>query len=596
MFFDAPLPNSETLADALTFHAFEIESVENDILDVKVTPNRGHDCLCHRGIAQEVSAILNLPMKYDPLRAPAELLPVTDAVSIDIQEPALCARYIAGYVRNVKVAPSPEWLRKRLEEIGQRSINNVVDATNFVMFNLGQPLHAFDASKLSDRGLTSRTEGIEVKPRYAIAVRKAKEGERVVALDGKDYTLADTMLVIADGHTDLPIGIAGVKGGAPAAITEETEHIVIESANFDGVSVRKTAQALKLRTDASQRFEQVISPELAAYGMKAVVELILHLAGGEFVGFVDDYEKKAAIRSVSVTLPKINRVLGTKLHEKDAEGAFERLGFAYENAGETYTIFVPFERLDLRIPEDLVEEVARIVGYERVPATELSPFTRRPDVNANFNSAEHAREALVAKGYSEVFTSVFAEKGDRVVANKVDGVRPYLRRTLVDNLKDAYERNSRVKDLLGLKGIRLFEIGTVWQKGNEVTMLGIADEKGVREEALPVIAANEYAPFPTSAAARYQPFSKYPFIVRDISMWVPDTDDARGEVIRIFGTHGGDLLRHVVLFDQFKRDGKNSLGFRLVFQSFDRTLTDFEANERMESITNTIKERGWEVR
>src|SRR3989338_505739 len=255
-FFDAPLPDAQTLADALTFHAFEIDSIEQVegsrtsltsltdwVLDVKVTPNRGHDCLSHRGIAKELSAILKIPLVNDPLSSRSDLLPKTTEVTVDIQRTVLCKRYIAGYIKGVTVGPSPQWLKARLEAVGQRSINNVVDATNFVMFNTGQPLHAFDAGKLGS---------------LALGVRLAKDGEVMEALDKKKYTLKDSMLVITAG--DEPVGIAGVKGGMPAAIDESTKDIVIESANFDGVSVRKTAAALKLRTDASTRFEQVISP------------------------------------------------------------------------------------------------------------------------------------------------------------------------------------------------------------------------------------------------------------------------------------------------------------------------------------------------
>jgi phenylalanyl-tRNA synthetase beta chain len=584
-YFDQPLPDSAALGDALTFHAFEIEGIENNILDVKITPNRGHDCLCHRGIAKEVSAILELPMKMDPLRDTFELAPATNMVSVEIKEPALCHRYVAGYIRNVKVGPSPEWLKLFFESIGQRSINNVVDATNFVMFNLGQPLHAFDAGKLSDRDET-----------YAITVRKAKEGERMVALDGKEYTLGDSMLLIVDGHTDMPIGIAGVKGGAPATITHETENIVIESASFDGISVRKTAQALKLRTDASQRFEQVLSSELAGIGMYAVARLIIELTGGELVGFADDYEQKPEKRTVSVSLAKINRVLGTKLHEGDIEQAFGRLQFAYAREGDVFNVFIPFERLDLVIAEDLIEEVGRIVGYDKVPAVELPAFPKQPEVNANFYSAEHAREDLVAKGYSEVFNSVFADKGDRVVANKVDGIRPYLRSTLTDGLRDAYARNDRTKEILGLQEVRLFEIGTVWQKGTEVAMLGIADKSGVGERPLEIISADRYEDLPVSQTERYRPFSKYPFIVRDIAMWVPKNANSFTDVITIFGDHSQGLLQHVDLFDQFEKDGRVSYAFHLVFQSFDRTLTDVEVNAIMRTITDRVTAKGFEVR
>ncbi|HUO50844.1 MAG TPA: phenylalanine--tRNA ligase subunit beta [Candidatus Paceibacterota bacterium] len=585
-FFDAQLPDAKAIAEALTFHAFEIESVENDVLDVKITANRGHDCLSHRGIAKELAAILNIPLSNDRLDTPAELSPHTDRVSVDIREQDLCPRYIAGYIRNVKVGSSPEWLRERLEALGQKSINNVVDATNYVMFHLGQPLHAFDAGKLSDRDGT-----------YAIAVRRANDGEKIVTLDGKEYTLASSMLLITDAHSEMPIGIAGVKGGAPAAIDEDTTDIIIESANFNGVSVRKTSQMLKLRTDASSRFEQVISPEMAAYGMRAVVQRILELAGGELVGFVDEYPKPQQQKTVSVSLEKINRVLGTQFSADDVADVFTRLMFSFSEKDGVFTVQPPFERLDLVIPEDLVEEVGRIIGYDHVAADQLPPISKAPAINQNFYSAERAREDLIAKGYSEVFTSVFAENGDRVVANKVDGVRPFLRSTLVDGLKDAYERNMRTKELLGLKEVRIFEIGTVWKGGTEVTMLGLADTSGVREEEVPIVnAPDHYDNLPVSQAVRYQPFSKYPFIVRDISMWVPDNAQSFTEVVQIFAEHAQGLLRHVDLFDQFQKGDRISYAFHLVFQSFDRTLTDAEVNAIMETISHSVTQKGFEVR
>ena len=328
-FFDAPLPEAAVLADALTFHAFEIDGIEkageDAVLDVKVTPNRGHDCLSHRGIAKEISAILKIPFANDPLAVRPALAPVTTEMSVQIDS-NLCKRYITGYIKGVKVGPSPAWLKERREAVGQRSINNVVDATNFVMFNTGQPLHAFDAHNLWE-GLTFPTDG-KVRPSQAIGVRLAKEGEVMEALDKKKYTLKDSMLIITAG--DAPVGIAGVKGGMPAAIDESTKDIVIESANFDGASVRKTAQALKLRTDASTRFEQGLSPELAAYGMAGVVELIQKLAGGTLAGFVDVYPEPQKPLFANVTVEKVNKVLGTTLTGADIADAFARLELPYK--------------------------------------------------------------------------------------------------------------------------------------------------------------------------------------------------------------------------------------------------------------------------
>ncbi|MHB1086839.1 MAG: phenylalanine--tRNA ligase subunit beta [Minisyncoccota bacterium] len=595
-FFDSPLPESAELSEALTFHAFEIESIENDVLDVKVTANRGHDCLSHRGIAKELSAILEKPLRSDPLRQQPDLSQRTDTVEVRIEEPSLCKRYIAGYIRGVQVGSSPEWLQKALESVGQRSINNVVDATNYVMFNLGQPLHAFDAGRLIEK------DGV-----YSIKVRKAKSEERMVALDEKEYTLSDSMLVIADARADSAIGIAGVKGGAPASITQETSDIIIESANFEGVSVRKTAAALKLRTDASSRFEQAISQEIAAYGMRAVADLILELAGGELVGFVDEYPVTQEKMTASVSVSHINKVLGTSFSAPEIVRIFERLDLAHAQTGDTFEVHAPFERLDLSIPEDVVEEVARIAGYEHVPTVELPPLSTPVEVNAGFARSERIRAFLCSLGFSEVFTSVFTTKGDRVVLNKVDGVKPHLRRSIAESLQEALERNIRNKDLLGLAQVKIFEIGTVWKGGIEETEVEIAVEnvkgqkkteeykKLVEEHLVEYGAGESYEDLPFTGALRYEPFSKYPFIVRDIALWVPDGTQA-DEVLDVIRDASGALLARSALFDEFTKEGRTSYAFRLVFQSFDKTLTDQEANERMESVNTAVTVKGWQVR
>ena len=570
------------MADALTFHAFEIDGVEkvgnDDVLDVKVTPNRGHDALSHRGIAKELSAILKLPLANDPFAVRPLLAPVTTDVSVELSS-KLCKRYIAGYIKGVKVGPSPEWLKTRLEAVGQRSINNVVDATNFVMFNIGQPLHAFDAGKLGS---------------LKIGVRAAKDGEVMVALDKKSYTLNGSMLVIT--AADAPVGIAGVKGGMPAAINETTKDIVIESANFNGVSVRKTAQALKLRTDASTRFEQVLSPEVAAHGMQAVAALIVELAGGELAGFVDVYPELQKPMFANVTVEKINTVLGTALTGADIADTFARLGFAYKEEVGVFEVQAPFERLDISIPEDLIEEVARITGYDKIPSTPLDEARGKPPVNPNFYAAEKAREELVAKGYSEVYTSVFADKGERMVLNKVDSVRPYLRDSLLPGLADALAKNKVNKDLLGLKEVKLFEVGTVWKGGKELVTLGMIGEKeAAKEIPLKPVVADKYEALPLSTATRFEPFSKYPYIVRDIAMWVPSTTNEQ-QVQQTIKEGAGELAHKVMLFDRFEKAGKTSLAYRIIFQSFDRTLTEGEVNQSMANLSAILVDKGFEIR
>ncbi|QQG37833.1 MAG: phenylalanine--tRNA ligase subunit beta [Candidatus Kaiserbacteria bacterium] len=593
-YFEAPLPSAEQLADALTFHAFEIESVEkvgsDDVLDVKVTPNRGHDCLSHRGIAAELSAILEIPLnaERDPLAKLPDLSQKTDAVKVLIDDTNLCKRFTAAYITGITVGPSPEWLVEALHAVGQKTINNVVDATNLVMFNTGQPLHAFDARRLTQ------------KDGYFLHVRSAKSGEKMLGLDDKQYALTPSTLLIADGHTKEAVSIAGIKGGKPTGIDETTVDVILEAANWDGPMIRKTSQALKLRTDASDRFQQIISPELCAYGLRQTVDLVAAIAGGELHGFVDEYPAPQERKTVSVSLEKINKVLGTNLDASEVESVFRKLALTYRNKNGEYAIDVPFQRLDLNPPaggpEDLIEEVGRIVGYEKVPATPLPPFSKKPEINAHFYAAERVREDFVSKGYSEVYTSVFAEKGERAVLNKVGGERPYLRTTLVDGLREALERNARSRDLLGLKEVKLFEIGTVWKGGKELTMVGSADSSGMKEALLQAMAAERYDDLPISQTERYQPFSKYPFIVRDISMWVPDTSNSFTEVISLFAAHSQGLLRHVELFDQFKKEGRVSYAFRLVLQSFEKTLTDEEANAVMDRVQKELAAKGFEIR
>ncbi|MDO8517872.1 MAG: phenylalanine--tRNA ligase subunit beta [bacterium] len=575
-FFDVELPSTEELADGLMFHVFEVEGVEkvgdDDVIDLKVL-QRGHDCLSHRGVAKELSAIFTIPLAHDPLTHPPaggpDLSPKAKPsdLSVSIQRTDLCKRYVAGYIKGVVVKESPQWLQERLQAIGQKSINNIVDATNFVMFNLGQPLHAFDAGKLQNNN------------GYKIEVKN--EGNT---------------LLIVDGTNGTTLGVAGVKGGPESLITQETKDIIIESANFDSISVRKTAQALKLRTEASQRFEQGISPELAGYGMQNVVELIIKLAGGEVAGFVDVYPSPQKSRSILVSTTQVQNLLGNTFGEKEITDAFTRLGFIFTKNREVFSVEIPFERLDLHIPEDLVEEVGRIIGYDHVPATPLLPPQVKPEVNPNFYAAECAREELVAQGYSEVFTSVFTDRGERVVLNKADGIRPYLRDSLLTGLQEALKKNIPNKDLLGLKEIKLFEIGTVWKGGEEKVMLGVISEKEKgTEKLLEPVSAEHYENLPLSQATRYKPFSKYPYIVRDIALWITGGLDAGGlekQITKI----AGPLLQKISLFDEFQKDGRTSFAFRLVFQSFDRTLTEVEVNAIMKKVATSLSSHGFEVR
>ena len=463
----------------------------------------------------------------------------------------------------------------------------MVDATNFVMFDIGQPLHAFDASKLAKR------DG-----KYLATVREAHEGERIITLDGKEHTLNPSMLVIADAE-DRPLDIAGVKGGKFAELDENTVDIVLEAANFYGPSVRKTAKALNLRTDASQRFEQVISPELAAYGIRAATDLILKLAGGDLVGFADAYPKPHVPVPVVLHATHPSKALGVDISKETIRDSFTRLGLPFEEKGDEFIVTPPFERLDITIPEDLIEEIGRLIGYEKIEAKELPAFEKPLEIDQNFAASERVREDFIAKGYSEVYTSVFAGTGVRQVLNKVGGGKSYLRANLVDGLTEAFERNKASKDLLGLKEIKLFEIGAVWSPGGEeeIVVGTINEKEGAQEQGLKNYLQNapQYGSMPLSQTEWYQTFSRYPSITRDIALWVP-SDTKSDEVKEVISKSAEDLMLRIDLFDEFKKETQVSYAFRLVFQSFEKTLTDNEANAAMEHVYETVKSKGWTVR
>lgn len=628
-YFEQELPEAEKLRDALTFSVAEVEdaiSGKDDLLDVNVLPDRASYLLSHRGVAKELSASIGLPLKRDPLREELPAYPSTDRLSITLDEEGRCPRYIGALLQGVKVGPSPDWLKDALESVGQRSINNVVDATNYVMLDIGQPLHAFDAGKLSAR------EGA-----YAIAVRGAASEESITTLTGETYTVPEGTLLITDANADgMPIGIAGVKGGAAAGITEATTDIILESASFDGTQVRKTAQALKLFTDASSRFQNKPSPALAAYGMREVIALIQKVAGGELIGVVDAYPAAPEAQTVSVSLARINEVLGSVFTVEDVRTALAALDFSYTEVEAGFIVLVPFERNDLTISEDLVEEIGRIIGYDRIDSKELALADGVPD-QARFRGIERIKDFLIERGFTEISTPSFAAEGDIELANPLQSDRPYLRATLIPNLKDALTRAASVAPrVLGPDPfVKIFEIGSVFSKGGEslVLAMGIVMASGkpataadamkeyvatLEQELLQTPGAAgltldgqtaevnlsklnleklgaDYAPL-TIRQGTYRPYSPYPFALRDIAVWTPEGTE-ESEVTNAIIKDAGEFLARIDLFDRFEKEGRISYAFRLVFESMERTLADTDLDPAMERVTAALNEKeGWEVR
>ena len=357
------LPPAEKLADLLIFNAFEVESLERKggdyIIDVKVLPNRSHDSLSHRGIAREIARLLGkklFPEKLSDYKITSE-----KEVFVEIKETKLCPRYMAVPFENIKVGDSPAWIKERLESVGQRSINNIVDITNFVMLETGQPLHAFDLDKISS----------DSKGNPEIVVRSAKDGEKLNTLDGKDLSLSAGMLVIADKIK--AVALAGIKGGKFAEVGPGTKNIIIESANFEGVLVRKTSRAFSLRTESSSRFEQGMAPEMAEEGMRLAVNLILkHASTPETkVGLISDaYPKKRAPYKVGVSVSEVNKLLGTKLSEKKVAELLSKLDLPFE-------IVDPIRKITDLAPrlEGVPYKYGASISYDAPAAFDCSSFT-----------------------------------------------------------------------------------------------------------------------------------------------------------------------------------------------------------------------------
>ncbi len=600
-YFDKELPSGQALADAFTFHSFEVDEHEGDLLDLKVLPDRAGYALSHRGVASELAAALGTPLKTDPLRAALPQWPRSKELSVTVDDSKKCVRYVGAVVKGVKVGPSPAWLKDALESVGQRSINNIVDATNYVMLDIGQPLHAFDAGKLRK----------DAAGKLNITVRLARADERITTLSGDACELDPKQVLIVDANADAPIGIAGVKGGKAAEVDASTTDLVIEAATFDGPTTRRTAQKLKLFTDASLRFQNRPSPELAAYGMRDVLALIQEIAGGEIEGVVDVYPSPVEPKPVSILLERINSLLGSSFTAEEVSDAFNRLGFGIRVANSTkggsvsFTILPPFERTDIVISEDLVEEVGRILGYDRLLPAEVPPLSGQPD-QARFRGVERMKDQLVEQGFIEVSTQAFIKKGDIMLANPLDKKKPALRTSLKENLDKALAQARHYAPLVLAPGQkpRLFEVGSVFQKEGEYVELRMTETVKAWGDNFPTVdnlsKANLEEYGKNYQPKRYElgpfkPFSQYPFITRDVAAWAPEGATAESTFESIKNA-AGDLLARLELLDYFEKDGRISYAYRLIFQSFERTLTDEEANTAMERVSKALENAGYEVR
>jgi len=443
--------------------------LDDVVLELELTPNRA-DCFSMLGVAYEVAAILNRSVTLPPEEVPEEGEPAAEAVRVAIEAPEHCYRYAARLVRGVRIGPSPQWLQNRLMAAGIRPINNVVDVTNYVMLEYGQPLHAFDYAALTGGN---------------IVVRLARNGERLVTLDDEERILDGQTLLITDGTK--AVGIAGVMGGANSEVRDSTTDVLLESAYFVPASVRRTSRRLGIRSEAALRFEKGVDPNRVIPALNRAARLLAELAGGRVApGVVEAVVRTEKPRVITVRPQRVNDLLGTALDEAEMRAVFQRLGFAVEARPDgTLAVTVPTRRMDVTTEIDLVEEVARLVGYDNIPTTMIAGSTTAGRLTRVQALRRRVRRLLRQAGLSEAVTYSLTDPGRAArVAPLRDGVRPIalampmseersvLRTTLVPHLLDAVAYNRARKN----EDVRLFEIGRVfWTE--EATLTRLPEER-----------------------------------------------------------------------------------------------------------------------
>ena len=624
---------------------------DDSIVEFEITPNRP-DCLSVIGLAREASATFKRPLKLHTPEPHGCGGSIAEIVDIDIEDGDLCPRYTARMVKNVKIAPSPRWMSERLRNSGVRPINNIVDITNYVMLEYGQPMHAFDFSCV---------EGGH------IIVRTAREGETIQTLDGNERKLTPNMLCICDEHK--PVCVAGVMGGANSEIVGDTAMVLFESANFNGVSVRRTASALGMRTDASSRYEKGLDMMNTIKAVERACELVELLGCGEVVdGVMDVVAKEKAPTVVKLEPDKINALLGTELSEDLMREILVSLGFILNGDD----IYVPSWRGDVEHYSDIAEEVARFYGYNKIPCTLMRGETTRGGFSEQQRFDRTIGGAVRALGYDEIITYSFISPTyydkirmpkDSSLRNSLKILNPLgedtsiMRTTILPSMLEIIARNHSYRN----KSARLYELGKIYLpredgladepkylslgaygdgvdffsfKGSIETLLHelrITDVKyvactdndsyhpgrcakvyagetylGVFGQIHPLVAANygmdtEVYTAELSFDAMYekrgdipvyQPLPKFPAVTRDIAVVCDEavTVGALEESIRR-GAKG--LLKDVSLFDIYRGPGvaigKKSVAFNLVLRADDRSLTGEEADEDVQSILAALK-------
>ena len=617
------------------------------IFDVEITPNRG-DLLSHFGLAREIAALTNKKIagRFCGPRTPSGLTQTPyNSKGVKISALRECPFFSAREIDNVKVGPSPHWLRAKIESVGIRSINNIVDISNFVMLELGQPTHAFDADKLKG----------------AIDVRHAREGEKFLALDGKTYSLKPDNCVVAD--QERAVGIGGVMGGEETGVTGSTKNILLEAAYFLPASIRHTARELNLPSDASYRFERGVDPEMVLRASQRATELIREIAGGTPANEINVAGKLPAHPpDVSLSYEKSNRVIGVTIKPKTVDEILSGFGLRKMSAAKTAKWKIPSYRRDLQRDVDLIEEVVRAYGADKIPGTDRSRFTPASIADRAHDLESAWRQRLAAVGLDEVRTSkllprerfAFSESAIEL-RNPLSEDHVALRPSILVGLLGVLDRNIRA----GAERVAIFEIGRTFipPSGKEERHLGILfwgnvasasnwrspqspsldlfHLKGALEcvvsnlsfrpgkfpdLALPVdafsgdqmigfggqlLAGKSNAPGPVFVAevhadlllmhdelgTKFREIEKFPAVTRDVALIVPE-DVPHEKILRSIQEPREPLLESVELFDLFTEQigtTRKSLAYRLTYRDRSRTLTSEEVNTAHAKIRERLR-------
>ncbi len=623
-FLEKELPENKIIIDQMSKKAFEVESVEqaadgDSLFEIKVLPNRVADAMCLEGMAKELSAVLDIPFKN--WRPKIDLSQFTfNNENVKVGPGVL--RFCGFRIKIEKQVETPEWVKDIVIKSGGRSINSIADISNMILYSMGQPNHAFDASKIDGK----------------VFVRRANKDEKLVVLGGKELALREEDLVVADEKSALDL--AGVRGGVKAEVTEESTEFLWIVPNFVSTDIRKASTHHGIRTDSSKIFENGISTEKTKEVMEVLLATVLEIYKGAEVEYIFDHlEQEKVAKKVLVNTNNIRNYAGVDISDKEIRDALEKQNFAIVEMGnDQVEVISPHNRLDIQIEEDVSEEVLRIYGFDNIPSVPLC-LEKNISHDTGFLVESIIKKYLVENFYTEIIGYTFKDVGEVKVKLGLAKDKEMLRKTLIEDLTKVFEKNYNYLPLLQMDILKFFEISTVFSKVGEAKhclivcddnkkktkylgdlekiisdleqLLGVkinaisknekpaAVEFSVKEIVEQIEKENiklKFTPIDKDLQAiTYKPISIYPFMVRDVAMFVPTEFEFKNLKQEILKLDLGNVEK-IYMFDSFEKEGKKSVAFRIIFQSYSETLTDEKVEVEMQKVYEYLKKNNFEIR